>query len=234
MLITLVVIGIIAAITVPLIMANHKKTEYSGRLKKFYSTLLNAVKQAETEWGVDTIELCSDNSGSSGKCPNTNAINKKEWFEKYLAQYISYIKTEELSSDSNYYKSLNMYDQFKGLNSGLFVVYLNDGSLFFNDEAVGVIVYDVNGEKGPNTYGRDLFYFFLLTCIDEYYQMDYMPHVSTACNYRLLSYGGSEGYKPTTRSGLIDNCQNKSTCWGCSRLLENDGWEFKDDYPFRL
>ncbi len=224
-LITLVVIGIIAAITVPLIMANHKKTEYSGRLKKFYSTLSNAVKLAEREWGVDTLELGYGCSSVS---------KQKEWFENYLAKYISYIKTEELSSDSNYYKSLNMYDQFKGLNSGLFVVYLNDGTLFFYDECSDLVVYDVNGEKGPNTYGRDLFYFFLLTGVDSYYQMIYMSHVNTVYCSRLLNANGSE-YKPyTTRSELINRCKNKEQNSGCSRLLENDGWEFKDDYPYRL
>ena len=37
-LITLVVIGIIAAITVPVIMANHKKTEASSKLKILCNT----------------------------------------------------------------------------------------------------------------------------------------------------------------------------------------------------
>ncbi len=224
-LITLVVIGIIAAITVPLLMANHKKTEYSGRLKKFYSTLSNAVKLAEREWGVDTLDLGYGGGGSS--------VTLKEWFEKYLAQYISYIKTEELSSDSKYYQSLNMYDSFKSLNSNLFVVYLNDGSLYFNDEASDLIVYDVNGEKGPNTYGRDLFYFYILTGVESYYQMNYMSHVNTVCFSRLLNADGSEYYS-YSRSELINRCKNQQQCAGCSKLLENDGWEFKDDYPYRL
>ena len=62
-LITLVVIGIIAAITVPVVMANHKRTETASKLKKFYSTMLNATKLAELEEGKQTYEMsfsCGD------------------------------------------------------------------------------------------------------------------------------------------------------------------------------
>ena len=55
-LITLVVIGIIAAITIPVVMANHKRTETASKLKKFYSTMSEAIKLSEIENGLQTYE----------------------------------------------------------------------------------------------------------------------------------------------------------------------------------
>ena len=55
-LITLVVIGIIAAITVPVVMANHKKTETAAKLKKFYSTMSNNIALQEIQSGLKTYE----------------------------------------------------------------------------------------------------------------------------------------------------------------------------------
>ena len=47
-LITLVIIGVIAAITVPTLMAQYRKKEYVTQLKKAYSTLSNGFKLAMT------------------------------------------------------------------------------------------------------------------------------------------------------------------------------------------
>ncbi len=51
-LITLVIIGIISAITVPTLFANHKWQEYKSALKKAHSTLNNAVNAYYLENGT--------------------------------------------------------------------------------------------------------------------------------------------------------------------------------------
>ena len=48
------------------------------------------------------------------------------------------------------------------LNANSYVAVLNDGSLFFTysnyiNEAFGMIAFDVNGKKGPNKIGEDVF-----------------------------------------------------------------------------
>ena len=63
-LITLVVIGIIAAITVPVVMANHKRTETASKLKKFYATMSEAIKLSEIENGLQTYEWENDSTCS--------------------------------------------------------------------------------------------------------------------------------------------------------------------------
>ena len=50
-LVTLGVIGIVAALTMPTLMANHQKTVQKAQFKKAYSLFYNAVMQAQAELG---------------------------------------------------------------------------------------------------------------------------------------------------------------------------------------
>ena len=58
-LITLGIIGVVAALTIPALIANHKKTAVETRLKKFYSVMNQAITQSELEngdkstWNID-------------------------------------------------------------------------------------------------------------------------------------------------------------------------------------
>ncbi len=145
-LITLVIIGIIAAITVPVIMANHRKSETTAKLKKFNSTIQNAIKLAETEWGVPLEEWdVSDmddgyDYGGDGR-----------YFIKYLAKYIKYNKE---------YRDYFSDDFPKGC-IGLYCVVLDDGMLLSFDNNDITFFIDINGEKGPNAHGRDQFEYML-------------------------------------------------------------------------
>lgn len=50
-LITLGIIGVVAALTMPALIANSRKTEYSSRLKKFNSTMEQAIRMSELDNG---------------------------------------------------------------------------------------------------------------------------------------------------------------------------------------
>ncbi len=83
-LITLGIIGIVAAMTLPTLIQNYKNHVVETRLQKFYSTINQAVKMAEVEYGDKKIWY-EDISG---------ALQQKEWFNKYLAPYIKIVKTD--------------------------------------------------------------------------------------------------------------------------------------------
>jgi prepilin-type N-terminal cleavage/methylation domain-containing protein len=132
-LIALVVIGIVAAITVPTLMANYKKQEASARIKKFYSTMQQVVTKAKADgndwedW-ADTASNIQDNSG----------VTIENFAPKYLLPYISYNKI------------------LTNLNS--IYIYLNDGTYFYIAKGGCIdIVFDINGDKKPNVEGRDIF-----------------------------------------------------------------------------
>jgi type II secretory pathway pseudopilin PulG len=138
-LITLVVIGVIAAITVPTLMANYKKQEASAKIKKFYSTMQQVVTKAKADgndwedW-VESASPVSDNSGEIAK----NFVNK------YILPYIIYTNTNIATNTSG----KDMY------------IYLNDGMYFYvyKGNCINMVV-DINGNKKPNVQGRDKFHF---------------------------------------------------------------------------
>ena len=135
-LITLVVIGVIAAITVPTLMANYKKQEASARIKKFYSTLQQVVTKAKAD-GNDWEDWADRANASSDYTSTSIDVFSK----KYLLPYISYHKT------------LFKEDRYE-------YIYFNDGSYFYIKKGTCMdFTFDVNGDKKPNISGRDQFRF---------------------------------------------------------------------------
>ena len=50
-LITLAIIGVVAAMTIPTLIVNYQKREFASRLSQTFSILSNAVKMAQVEYG---------------------------------------------------------------------------------------------------------------------------------------------------------------------------------------
>ena len=96
-LVTLGIIGVIAALTMPSLVMHHKKRVVETRLAKFYSNINQAITMSEVENGDKKdwlrMEILDDNGESVND--DTQAITSEEWFNKYLAKYINVIKTEK-------------------------------------------------------------------------------------------------------------------------------------------
>ncbi len=171
-LITLVIIGIIAAITVPTLIAKYQEQETITRLESTYSILSQAVKMAEIHNGkADTWDIgAKDSPEGAVKLYN------------YLAPEIKKLKDCGGASGcfANNYKNLqgnnapyqpNTYSRYaKGrlINGASFLTWSggsgcntsfsisNSGSL---TRVCGAIAVDINGDKKPNKYGHDYFSF---------------------------------------------------------------------------
>ena len=205
-LITLGIIGVVAALTMPALIQNHKKSEASARLKKFYSTMQQAILLSENENGsakqwtkVDSIEKDPD----TGLYDDADAENTEIYFNTYLKKYLKYLKTE------------------KDEETNLFKVMLTDGSSFLmrNGSCIDFI-FDYNGDKFPNAEGRDRYRFVICP---EGYEYNVNPNQS-------FSVYGSIGAR--TREQRLLNCSRDAV--HCSSLLEYDNWEFKSDYPYKF
>lgn len=208
-LITLGIIGIVAAMTLPALTAKYKKKEYSTRIKKFYSIMLQA-RQRSTVDNEDPIYWDT---------PDNNADSLESWWNKYYAPYFSVLKTE---------KNTNK------LAGSIFLVYFTDGSILGLSKGGAVnLWYDVNGDIAPNVGGKDRFFF--IQTIDGKKNM-FTPYNWTAdidsTNDKLED--GEEPFTKnmTDRNNVLRLCAKNSM--HCSQLLFLDGWEFKDDYPFNI
>ena len=172
-LITLVIIGIIAAMTIPSLMNKTNEQETVVAVKKAYSVINQAYKRVVVENG----EIIPTSLGTTNAEAST-ALG--EMFAKQLnVQKICGTKTGE---DCFSTENGGMYKQFDGsdgsvrnngteykirLSDGMsfaiygYLRYLTFGSSEHLKNVIGWLDVDTNGDKGPNTYGKDLFGFYI-------------------------------------------------------------------------
>lgn len=89
-LITLGIIGIVAALTIPALISNYRKNVVVERLKKFYTVMNQAVIEATVEYG---------------DWHQWDVSEDKPLIEYYLKNYLKLLKTEKKGSKSYYYFS---------------------------------------------------------------------------------------------------------------------------------
>ena len=85
-LITLGIIGVVAAMTIPNLITGYQKHVTETRLLKFYSTMNQAFRLSQSDNGDMLGWVTAD------KNYNDNEI--KEWLNEYLLPYIQYYKVE--------------------------------------------------------------------------------------------------------------------------------------------
>ena len=196
-------------------MANHRKQETSAKLKKFYSSLSQAVRLAQ----VDNYDFIKD----SGAERHIDSLDI--WWNKYLSSF------PVTKHENTTYKILDPTME-KGLTPK-YIYTLNDGSIlypyyYFDGGNVINLLFDVNGEKGPNYPGRDVFEFR----IQQYDYSEKNIHFVRVCTSQNSCH---LEYYQASREELIRGCSKENGYFqSCGELLQKDGWEFKDDYPLRL
>lgn len=209
-LITLAIIGIVAAITIPSLIQSYKKTEYSTKLKKFYSTMQQAIQMSEIDNGpLESWEFSPMEQDEDGNYLDSNFAYTESWAKKYILPYIQYSKYV-----SGYYETIS--DEKK---EHMFKIYMSDGSIVYIRRGTCMdIDYDVNGGSSKET-GIDLYAF---TCC---FGSSGSEAISKGFNTYLYN-------NVTSRQNALERCKTQPLY--CSNLLRYDNWEFKDDYPYKL
>ena len=136
-LVTITIIGIIAAIAIPTLMNKYRTAEVESRLKKAYSTLSQAANNARAvgyDWGIWADSMTSN--------PNWGTLDDERYFyENYLRPYVNTLRYKEFGTSSILAELLD----------GTQIVIGKGGCADFH--------VDINGDKGPNEYGIDNFIF---------------------------------------------------------------------------
>ena len=201
-LITLGIIGVVAAMTMPSLMQNYKRQQATARIKKFVSVINQALISAENDLGPREDWVIGEMGNSD------SAYN-------FLNTYIKpYIKSADIEKRTLF-----------GMNMAT-LRFVDGSQMSIKIGACYDIWYDINGEKGPNEKGKDIFVFILCK--------------NGGCNFNSNQvrgfYCAPTGYQFPTHGQLIDNCKNYKTNGGvyCTILLEQNGYEFPKDYPLGL
>ena len=235
-LITLGIIGVVAALTLPNLITQYQKNATVQGLKVAYSLLSQAVQKSISENGeIDNWDYTL----------NTNAFN-----ETYILPYLKIAKKCDggkcIKTDNfNGYYELNgnKYTRI----SGSYV--LANGMILMADyPESGFLVYmiDLNGNKKPNIMGKDIFAFYLLN--------HQSPNLAVYRNWlkniqanlyigSLREYGLPHyqiGTTHLTKTYIHRGCNPNAIAGGvhggigsaCAAVIMKDGWEINKDYPW--
>ena len=218
-LITLGIIGVVAAITLPTLVANYQKKQTVIRLKEAYTLLNQAIKNAELKEGnIETWDFGSK---------HFNTVEAQDFVERYLVPQFKIAKRcydYDCVLSTKYTLSKRTYTGYLETegNKGRSIFLTNGMQLWAyadSDEELKIIgiAVDLNGDGRPNTVGKDIFFFEI---------RNNSPQVvvqGMGSNRANLLSDGAEGCN-TTAVNVAGRY--------CGALIQQDGWEIKDDYPW--
>ncbi len=188
-LITLAVIGVVAALTIPTLVKNYEEKATVTKVKKMYNTLFNAYRLAILDYGTaGEWGITGRDEGSQDEDEETyNATNAILVRDKLLKN----VKTVKLCDNAKDQKACGVADEIYCIDGknidfaissssksqtasalladGSTVVIIANGGVYgFAYRGPGElsntyanIYYDINGTKSPNTYGKDIFLFYV-------------------------------------------------------------------------
>ena len=206
-LITLGIIGVVAALTLPTVIQNYQKHVTANRLKKAYSVASNALGMAVTEYG--------DMSSWEVSKEGTNNKISEAYMDKYFLPYLDGSKKVGWKAFYDYYSSPELSGAggyFVELKDGTILAFAfgtqkdKDGNISYN---IPYFYVDINGKAKPNVSGRDIFRF-------------------TISGGKVVA---STTYRNSLNSAVIGACKTKIAD-ACTELLFRNGWDFPDDYPW--
>ena len=208
-LVTLGIIGVVAAMTIPSVIISYQKKVTVTNLKNVYSILNQAYKSSVAE------------NGEQESWISVGDISAEEYFNKYLKPYVKILKMCDTYRDCGY-NTVTPWIMMNGSRSQTAIGKINDKWVTFVLPNETVVLYmsfvnennidtthtivDLNGAKGPNKFGHDVFRF------DRIKGKGFLP----------------SGYNSTDN---ID-CSSQSSGAGCATKIIRDGWQIIDDYPW--
>ena len=198
-LITLGIVGVVAAITLPSISAKIQKNMLVEQLKTFYSSFTNAINLYMYKGGYEDFSqtIFADSSVSFE--------DKKEHFISEVLEKNLQGKRTNVTIKEDYLKggtSINLtYDYVTSKGSLIKFEKSSWDSLF-------TIYFDTNGTKGPNHIGLDTFRFYF-----------YNSPIPKQAYQRDTDY---------TCTGCGDSCNlaaSSPTGYGCWARIMREGWK---------
>lgn len=222
-LITLGIIGVVAAITLPTLISNYQKSVAENKLKTAYSILSNTLQMINVQNDLAFIpdDLYTD---------NTNGWDydmSEKVFDKYFASNLKIVKE---------YTGANRIDTCNQKGEGCHknpsykcIILPNDTGLCFaihypNSRMAFQII--ISPSKKRLVAGKDIFGFVVERDVTS---NDYNMNISTGAIC-------SKEKEYITNACISGNNYTDGTdreFW-CTCLIKNNNWEIPDDYPIRF
>ena len=218
-LITLGIIGIVAALTIPNLIGNYEKYITVVQLKRAYSIISQVTERGVAEYG----DMNSWDSFYDEK------DNCEKYYNKYQKPYIQIAKGPvkfDRYYDADLYKKYGYKGPFSSVNGSpwydlegnqklsITVGFdlITTDNIFIRVDMSNNIIVDLNGPQKPNKAGRDVFWFSINKSQNKVTPLSY--------------YAGER------ECGTVSEAGSWGGGYTCADKIMKDGWTIKDDYPW--
>ena len=204
-LITLGIIGVVAAVTLPTLVANYQKTVWVNQLKKTISYVENNTRHLLAEEGVDKLSDTKTPFAQDYEGDDDDELSF--WAKNYS------LKLLEDENSLFYQDAIDTFEvpPFYSPDGTCFVFGLNSGQHTSEREMIGMIAVDINCDKKPNLVGYDRFTIYLR-------------------NNGLMVTESNMFFPESNCMAYFNSQKNERSYWGyCGatflRKIINDGWK---------
>ena len=159
-LITLGIIGVVSALTMPSLIANYKKKVWVTQFKKDVNYIQNSLNRIMADEEVDNFLYTSVvyNERVGNNSANTYGFSE----ENKISDYLKLTKVPSKSKFAEYLKVIDTDAEGFNLPDGSCIGFSFGGnSLAYADEYTFGFYIDVNCDRKPNKGGRDRFMIYL-------------------------------------------------------------------------
>ena len=215
-LITLGIIGVVAAMTIPTLITNHQKKQTVVKLQRAISVLNQAYRLAYDDVGEASAQESLD-------------MGAEEYFKKFWAPYIKvHMYCDSYSTcgyDRDTFDTLNYTNKPMVVPNNMGTAFITTDGIFYNirvaggtaDNSSGEIFVDLNGPKKPNMIGKDV---FILSRVDD--------DVKGGVVVPFCSGNDLED--------INSQCSAKGTMtsngYCCAEKIKRAGWNIDKSYPW--
>ena len=208
-LITLGIIGVVAALTMPSLIQNYRKHVVETKLAKVYSVMNQALKNVSAEYGEPTVWMKDCGITVSPTCTRDEAM---EWFKAYIGKHLNVLKIVP-GSDTI---------------SNLFLVYFSDGSILSVNESLYEIVYYIDEKALKNVQlGKNAFHFrFNPLLKNQSIDLNIMKSNFEPYNHNW------DGKRESLFTNEPFGCTKSGSY--CTKLIQMNGWKIPKDYPIKF
>ncbi len=209
-LITLGIIGIVAALTIPTLIGNYQKKEVPVRLQKMYNTLWGAISQAELENGQSEFWTFKDDTEA------------KDFYDTQIKNKMKCVKTTSQDCYLEDGSMIRLRDiRSYGLLEIVFYPFANKKALSYNyikgEHKRYYFQYNVWLVPNPSINWK-------LTKPKT--EVTHMAAIANNLTREQLLNGPGPGNAPE------EYCKGTGGAASCFQLIKRDGWTIAKDYPW--
>ena len=208
-LITLAIIGVVAAMTIPTLIAKYDKKFTETSLIKFHSIMNNAIQLSSIDNGPSSAWAhVNSEKDEDGNYLYDKYLENDAFAEKYLLPYLKIVDKK----------------QTKWGNDDIILYYFADGSsfAFTTHSSKDVYFFPKNGEnclaKGTAIAGKCAFAFKLSSEFD---------------GLKVYAYSWDGVRDSLFSAGAGMGCKNNGGMY-CTKLIEINNWKIPEDYPVEI